>query len=77
MQKLPMTKWILDKILMSLTNHEGCVLETEGPQQAIIQDAFGFRYEITLKAISRVDNKELEYAAIPYSTSLAITKVND
>lgn len=75
--KLPMTKWILDKVLMSLTNHEGCVLETEGPQTAIIQDAFGFRYEIALKAISRVDNQEVTDAAISYPISLAITKVID
>ena len=74
-KEMPMTTWIMDKVLMFLTNHEGVELIEEKDNYVVIQDAFGYRYQIEIKAISRIDNQELNHAGISYIPTVAITKV--
>lgn len=52
--------WILGKIISYLSNKEGCETETAvytmDGMKAIVKDAFGYRYEIHVKTLSRVTN---------------------
>jgi hypothetical protein len=50
--------WLLSKITVYLSNKEGCIVEeqeyTFSGIKAIVRDAFGYRYEIHVKTLSRL-----------------------
>lgn len=52
--------WIMAKIVQWLTSKEGVeasALEyTADGARVVLQDAFGFRYEVSIKTLSRVNN---------------------
>jgi len=58
--KTPLNKWILEKIVSYLTIKEGCVLNeeefTHNGMKAVISDAFGYTYEVSIKTIGRVND---------------------
>lgn len=63
--KAPVTTfnaWILKKIASYLTTKEGCNVErmeyTNDGARAILQDAFGYRYEIHIETLSRAYNND-------------------
>ncbi len=45
--------WLISKILAYLTIHEGCEL-LQHSERTVIQDAFGFQYEVQVHMIGRV-----------------------
>lgn len=55
-----MNQWLFEKIINYLSQHEGC--ETIPDEQeaqghvirTIVQDSFGFRYEIRVKTLGRL-----------------------
>lgn len=58
--KMPLRNWILTKLMNYLVKSEGCeVVSTEVTaegQKAFIQDAFGFRYSLEIRALSRINS---------------------
>lgn len=63
--KAPVTKfnkWILDKILNTLSIKEGCVVNdfnyTADGAKTVIMDSFGFIYEINIKTVGRVRHEQ-------------------
>lgn len=54
--------WLLSKIINYLTTKEGCSLETSlstnGTIKTIVTDTFGFRYEIQVKQLSRLQDMQ-------------------
>lgn len=61
--------WLLNKITTYLATSEGCTVEqsqyTQSGIGAIIQDSFGFRYEVHVKVLGRItDNQESKYEPI-------------
>ena len=83
--KAPITSfngWILSKITNFLSAKEGCEIETSNytPDgiRAVFKDAFGYRYEISLKTLSRVQTDPANdscWEGRP-KVSAAITKVS-
>lgn len=78
--KTPMQSWLLNKLIGYLTKNEGCELsdleQTAEGQKAYVQDAFGFRYSIEIKAIGRInsDTEGLDlYAGNKKSNFLSFT----
>ena len=59
----PINEWIIGKIVTNLVQHEGCTVEDVDFDNniATIRDAFGFRYQLALKAISRADSQLGEF----------------
>lgn len=58
--KTTFNSWVLTKILNYLATSEGCCTEnleytTEG-MKSIIRDSFGYRYEINIRTLSRIDD---------------------
>ncbi len=79
----PMTAWIAHKIASFLTNHEGCQVATPehlmDGTKVVCQDAFGFRYEVTIKHLSRAQTlDEGDRYDNPFKTSIAsaISKID-
>jgi hypothetical protein len=55
--------WIMTKVVAYLSSKEGCVTEhasySADGMRAIVRDTFGFRYEINIQTLSRVnDNRD-------------------
>lgn len=52
-----MSSWILSKILLFLSNREGCESEAVAKgvdeSRVIIKDSLGFRYEVSVKLLGR------------------------
>jgi len=52
--------WVISKMVAYLTGKEGFSMETFNytwaGAQVVVKDAFGFRYEINIKTLSRVNN---------------------
>lgn len=80
--KTPFNNWILNKIATYLTTKEGC--EANGPEytsegaRVVVQDAFGYRYEISVKTISRIDSDSDgldKYAKSSQGNFLAISQI--
>ena len=59
-----MVLWIFAKIMTHLTNHEGCTgldtTRTSNEIRATVQDSLGFRYEIQVKCVGRIQTLEKE-----------------
>jgi hypothetical protein len=59
-------EWILSKIVAHLSQREGCnvikVGFTSEGAESVIEDAFGYQYEVTVRTMGRVqtDSSELE-----------------
>lgn len=53
-----MQKWLFAKIISYLTGREGYSIDTQvfsdNDARAIVQDAFGFRYEVQVKVLGRI-----------------------
>lgn len=66
--KTPFNKWIVDKILSYLASKEGCVIEdsiyTQKGMKAVVMDTFGFRYEIEIKTLSRLNDEKQDSNAL-------------
>lgn len=59
----PLNNWILDKIATYLASKQGCEVEGVNTKDndntsIVLKDAFGFRYEVKVTALSRVDNDD-------------------
>jgi hypothetical protein len=57
-----MQNWLLSKVLAYLEKSEGCDAETEeqvsdSTSSIIIQDAFGFRYQIQVRLLGRIQEE--------------------
>lgn len=52
--------WLLNKISSYLSSKEGFTIETSSYMQdgirTIVQDSFGFRYELQVKTLGRIQN---------------------
>lgn len=61
----PLNTWLLNKIGVFLSTKEGCVVdpmkETANGTTIIFQDSFGFRYEMQIKAISRIGDGNVDF----------------
>ena len=59
-----LTSWIFAKILTHLTNHEGITeletIRTSDQLRSTIQDALGFRYEVQIKCLGRIQTSDKE-----------------
>lgn len=57
--------WMLNKIISYLSTKEGCKLEethyTEVGVKSIVRDAFGQRYELHIKSLSRLNNNAEDF----------------
>lgn len=59
-----LNQWILTKISTFLVNKEGCLIEasdrhpSSDSARVVVQDAFGFRYEVHIKTLGRLQNTE-------------------
>lgn len=51
--------WILAKISGYLKHKEGCKITLADDDRIVVQDVFGFRYEVSVKLLSRLDNESL------------------
>lgn len=49
--------WILNKISGYLKHKEGCQVDFTDENKIIVQDVFGFRYEVSVKLLSRLENE--------------------
>jgi hypothetical protein len=49
--------WILNKIAGYLKAKEGCAVSYHPDQKIIVQDVFGYRYEVSVKLLSRIENE--------------------
>lgn len=72
--KSPLTTfngWILSKINTYLKISEGCTIETSNytndGARTIVQDSFGFRYEIQIKTLGRIYHDDNETSMDRYS----------
>ncbi len=59
----PLNHWMMDKISIFLTNHEGCAhreIKAKGSDSVkmIIRDSFGYIYELDLKTLGRVSSHD-------------------
>lgn len=58
--KTPFNSWIIGKVASFLSAKEGCVVDppeyTKDGCKVVVQDAFGYRYELNIKTISRITN---------------------
>ncbi len=68
--------WMLNKIIQYLSSREGCRLEemhyTEVGVKSVIRDAFGHRYELHVKSLSRLDNNSEDFDDQFYSEKTPI-----
>ena len=59
-----MKQWIFSKIIGYLTDREGYTFNSEDTNEgvnsirAIVQDSFGFRYELQVKVLGRIQDSE-------------------
>jgi len=57
-----MKTWLFQKIVGYLVEREGCKFDCEDTQstettsRTIVQDSFGFRYEVQVKVLGRIQN---------------------
>jgi hypothetical protein len=58
MPNISFNTWIVSKIANYMTNKEGCVIENIGDTnqgcQVILQDTFGYRYQVNISLLGRV-----------------------
>lgn len=61
----PFNSWILGKLTAYLASKEGCLVEaaeyTKDGMKTVVRDAFGYRYELNIKTLSRVDNNPKDF----------------
>lgn len=74
--------WLINKIIAHLTNSEGCTVETSEYTldgiKAILRDAFGFRYEVHVKTLSRIDDRPDGLDALNYKlNSVDLNQTNE
>lgn len=76
--KMPLNDWLLTKVINHLVEKEGCTFIESEPthkgQMAILQDAFGFQYQLEIKSLTRINNdpEDLDiYAATKKSNFLS------
>lgn len=52
--------WLFSKVMLHLKNHEGCQIndptKTSDSLRAVVQDALGFRYEVQIKCLGRIQH---------------------
>ena len=57
-----LVNWLFAKVMLHLKNHEGCSVQepikTSDSLRATIQDSLGFRYEVQIKCLGRIQNVE-------------------
>lgn len=50
--------WFFTKVLCFLTAEEDCTIESSNKNKAIVKDAFGVRYEVTIKQLGAAYRQE-------------------
>jgi hypothetical protein len=53
------TDWVLAKIAGYLKAKEGCTVTETDESKIIVQDVFGFRYEVSVKLLSRIQDEAM------------------
>jgi hypothetical protein len=51
------TDWVLNKIAGYLIAKEGCTVQTTDEGKLLVSDVFGFRYEVSVKLLSRIEDE--------------------
>lgn len=52
-----MKTWVLTKVLAFLTTQEGCTVDSNTENGVILQDVFGFRYELKVTLLGRISTQ--------------------
>lgn len=57
-----LVNWLFSKVMIHLTLHEGCTglqtTKTSNEIKSVIQDSLGFRYEVQIKCLGRIQHVE-------------------
>lgn len=68
--KTPFNQWLVSKLVSYLVGKEGFSTETQNftdeGMKAIVVDTFGFRYEINVKTLSRINDDMKDSHGIAY-----------